>query len=89
MTKELLIKSTVIYLVLYHIVFEFLINLSGFKYENLYTPLGRIFRKFILHQSIYYNFDIKDLLIFIFNLFVTFILFIVSYKRFLKENFLD
>jgi len=65
-----------------------LINLQGLKYENFYTPLGRFFRKFILHQNIYYNFDIKDLVIFIFNLFVSLILFFVSYRLFLKEYFL-
>ncbi|NIF05626.1 hypothetical protein F3J23_09235 [Chryseobacterium sp. Tr-659] len=88
MKKKLLIKSIIIYFLLYHIVFEYLINLHGLKYENLYTPLGRIFRKFMLNQNIYYNFDIKDLLIFIFNLIVSTILFIASYKWVLKENFL-
>lgn len=88
MKKELLIKNIIIYFILYHIVFECLINFFGLKYDNLYTPLGRIFRKFILHQNIYYNFDIKDLLVFIFNSIISFILFLASYKWLLKESFL-
>lgn len=88
MKKKLLIKSIIIYIVLYHIVFECLININGLKYENLYTPLGRIFRKFILHQNIYYSFDIKDLFIFIFNLLVGTALLIISYKQLVKNSFL-
>lgn len=88
MKKKLLIKSIIIYIVLYHIVFECLININGLKYENLYTPLGRLFRKFILHQNIYYNFDIKDFLLFIFNFLVGSVLLIISYKQLVKDSFL-
>lgn len=71
------------YSFLYQIVFETMIILQGF--EVTFTPLGRLFRYFVLNQDIevYYK---PDFYVFFFNIFICAILYIVSFNWFTHFN---
>lgn len=71
------------YSILYQIVFETMIILQGF--EITFTPLGRLFRYFVLNQDIevYYK---PDYYVFFFNIFICAILYIVSFNWFIHFN---
>lgn len=81
------------YIILYHIVFEFLMSFLYAKVfydkeddKKIFTPVGRILRKLLLneHNIDFYNY--ADFYIIFFNLFISAILFYIANRWYGKEN---
>lgn len=87
--KYKLLLNIVLYIVLYHIVFELLLIIYDFDEKSrLSTPIGRIIRYYILKQKYYGIFSTSDFYILFLNLTVGSILFYFSYKWYGKEKIL-
>lgn len=77
------------YIFLYHLVFESLVNYYDFDEvdKKPFTPLGRILRKYILHQNdIFRTISTMDFFLLFFNLFCSGTLFYIVNKYYGKEN---
>lgn len=79
-----IILNILFYIILYHVVFECL----EFYFYNLkiYTPLGHIYRKYILHQELSNLNNKDDLFIFLFNVLISIVLLGFGNKWYGKEN---
>lgn len=77
------------YFFLYHLVFEYLVNYYDFdKRSRILTPLGRVFRKLLTHQHVHGIYSTGDFVFFLFNFFISAILFYIAYRWFSKEHIL-
>ncbi len=86
MKNKLILINLISYFILYHLVFELLINISNIvKFSVVFTPLGRLIRKSILHQNIVLGEN--DYHILFLNLFVSGV-FIYIASKYNKENIL-
>ena len=79
----------ILYIILYHVIFENLVDYYDFDETDnkVYTPFGRILRKYIIHQNdIFRTFYKFDFLILFINLFISSIYFYIVNRYYGKEN---
>jgi hypothetical protein len=74
-----------VYSIMFQFIYEILIFLQGAGTEFIFTPLGRLFRYFVLNQNIekYYK---PEIYLFLFNLFICAIFYVVSYNWLIYFN---
>lgn len=85
MKYRLFLFNILSYIVLYHIVFEGLITFI-YKFGDPYTPIGRLYRKYVLHQNLFSEHKEAEIYILLFNLLISSILFFVANLWYGKEN---
>lgn len=84
MKYNFFLYNILIYLILYHIVFEFL---DSYVYKfDVFTPLGRFVRKYFLHQKLSNQSKYDETFIFLFNLFISSILLYFANRWYGKEK---
>lgn len=87
MKSKIFLLNIMIYLIIYHFIFEGLINIYNLNNDiNIFTPIGRVLRKLVLNQNIYKLFFGGDFLFFSFNLFVSVILFYIVNKYYSRNS---
>lgn len=85
MRNKALVINIISYIILYHIVFEGLI-IFIYQLDDIFTPLGRFVRKYLFHQKLFTEHKKAEFYIFLFNLFISVILFYIANKWYKKEN---
>ncbi|MBE0393188.1 hypothetical protein [Flavobacterium sp. PL002] len=89
MKNKQLIINILSYFFIYHLVFEYLVNYYDFdKRSRILTPLGRVLRKLLMNQHVHGIYSTGDFLVFLFNLFISAILFYIAYRWFGREHIL-